>query len=461
MKLKGLASKIIVTILYVLPVIFFTIVYFLQVVSSEDIYQGAGRPVSIIVDALSAFHWSARLGDMYAWSVINFFDYKYSFGVDTFFRLFDVILVFGIFFIMTSIILGRRPKWQIKDALLFCVSFLAVFLSPYSRPIMSSFSQIHNYLPIALLSLLFLLPFARQLRGHLLPRSRINKILMLIVGFLFGFSSNVTPVTFLITAGLVVLYERFIKERKTQLKDIFTSWQFFALIGIFLALVVMYVMGSGVSSYTHGYDSGYVSISDLIVHPGSKGVVVLGNIVHNFQSVVPMILLMSFATLFEYVIYRKTLMPRRQELVPGVKFSLICLVFFSIHILAVSQVDISTMTRILLPAYICAVVSILFTVNRLVNILKIHNKTLVLISLLTIFLTFIITLDIGIGMIKHQQQSSVVLDRIKNAQTAIVCVTPAENPTAKSPLLKYYQRELFVTWAMPEVIYGKQVVWCR
>src|SRR5665647_1458711 len=114
MKLRSTVSRIVVTILYALPVLFFSIVYFLQVVSSEAIHQGAGRPLSIIPDMLSAFHWSARLGDMYAWSTINFFDYKYSFGIDTIFRLFDVVLAFGIFFIMTKIILGRRPKWQIQ-----------------------------------------------------------------------------------------------------------------------------------------------------------------------------------------------------------------------------------------------------------------------------------------------------------------------------------------------------------
>ena len=92
---------------------------------------------------------------MYAWPVINFFDYTYKFGVDTIFRLLDVVTAFAIFFLITTIALGRRPRWNVQDALLFGISFLAVFLSDYSRSLVSSFSHIHNYLPTTLLPLLF------------------------------------------------------------------------------------------------------------------------------------------------------------------------------------------------------------------------------------------------------------------------------------------------------------------
>jgi hypothetical protein len=78
-----------------------------------------------------------------------------------------------------------------------------------------------------------------------------------------------------------------------------------------------------------------------------------------------------------------------------------------------------------------------------------------------VLLTAVITADIGMMMLRHQQQAKVVLDRIKYSETNDVCVTPADNPTAKSPVLKYYQRELFVDWAMPVTIYDKQVDWCK
>lgn len=463
MKVKKLTSTATAAALFTLPAVFFSIVYFLQVVSSEDIFQGAGRPVSIINDALSAFHWSARLGDMYAWSVINFFDYTYKFGVDTIFRLVDVFLAIGIFFIMSVLVLGRRPRLEIRDALLFGISFLVFFLSDYSRSLMASFSQIHNYLLIAFLSLVFLLPFVRQLRGKYLSPKPLNKLMMLVLGFFFAFSSNVTPVAFLTTAGLVVLYDRAVLKRAISFKKILQSWQIFAVIGMLAAMFVMYVIGPGFSSYTHGYNSSYVSIKSLITAPLVNGPALIGNMVHNFQSVASALLMMLLVVLIEYVIARKKLIPKQQEPIAGIRFSAIALLFFIINILAVSQIDVpsSKMTRILLPAYICVIVSVLFTVNRLLILADVKKKTLLLFALPVLLLTSVITADIGTVMVRHRQQASVVLERIKDTESKDVCVTQADEPTAKSPVLKYYQAKLFIDWSMPATIYNKQVNWCK
>ena len=461
MKTRSVISAVTVAALFVLPALFFSVVYFLQVVSSEDIYQGAGQPVSMINDALNAFHWSARFGDMYAWSVINFFDYTYQFGPDTIFRLIDVILAIGIFFIMTTLVLGRRPRFEMRDALIFGISFLAVFLSDYSRSLVSGFSQIHNYLFIAAFSLIFLLPFVLQLRGKVLSPRPLNKLLMFIAGFLFAFSSNVTPATFLITASLVIFYDRVVLKHTIGLNKVLNSWQIFAVVGMLIAMFIMYVFGPGVSSYTHGYNSSYVSIGSLVATPLTSGIALIGNMAHNFQSIAPALLMMMLVVLVEYVIARKKLIPKQQELIDGVRFSAIALIFFVVHVLAVSQIDIAGLTRILLPAYICVVVSVLFTVNRLLILGSVRKRTLILIAMPVVLLTSVITADIGIMMLRHQQQAKVVLERIKHSEAKDVCVTPADNPTAKSPVLKYYQRELFVDWAMPATIYDKQVNWCK
>ena len=461
MKIRSALPAATTAALFALPTLFFIVVYFLQSVSSEDIYQGAGQSPAVIHDAIAAFHWSARFGDMYAWSVINFFDYTYRFGIDTIFRALDVILAIGIFLIMTRLILDRRPRFEVKDTLIFCLSFLAVFLSDYSRSLISGFSHIHNYLLLTIFSLLFLLPFVYQLRGATIaPRPRM-KLLMFVVGFLFAFSSNVTPVVFLMTTGLVVLYNRIALKRTIDFDKILRSWQIFAVAGILLAMLVMYVFGPGVSSYTHGYNSSYVSIANLIASPAASGVALLGNMAHNFRSVSPAILMMIFAALVEYIIARKKLIPKRRESVDGVKFSVVALLFFILHVFAVSQIDITGMTRILIPAYICVVVSVLFTVNRLFMIGNIKQGLLMMTAMPLLLLTSIITVDIGIMMVRHQQQENVVLERIKRSKSKDACVTRADNPTVKSPVLKYYQRELFVDWAMPATIYDKQVNWCK
>lgn len=462
-KVKKFISAATVVALFALPVLFFSIVYFLQVVSSEDIFQGAGRPVSIINDAINAFHWSSRLSDMYAWSVINFFDYTFKFGVDTIFRLIDVIFAAGIFYVTSVLVLDRRPRLKIRDALLFGISFLALFLSDYSRSLITSFSQIHNYLLITLLSLLFLLPFARQLRGKYLSPRPLTKFIMLVLGFLFAFSSNVTPAAFLITAGLVIFYDRLVRKRTINFNKILQSWQIFAVTGMVVAMFVMYVMGPGVSSYTHGYNGSYVSIESLITAFLANGPALIGNMVHNFQSVTSALLMMLLVVLVEYVIARKKLITKQQEPIAGIRFSVIALLFFIINILDVSQIDVpsSKMTRILLPAYICVIVSVLFTVNRLLILADIKKKTLFLLAIPILLLTTVITADIGTVMVRHRQQASAVLEKIKHTDSKDVCVTQADEPTAKSPLLKYYQAKLFIDWSMPATIYDKQVNWCR
>lgn len=463
MRLKKYISVLTIVALFALPILFFAIVYFLQVVSSEDIFQGAGRPVSIINDAINAFHWSARLSDMYAWLVINFFDYTFKFGIDTIFRLVDVTLAAGIFYVMGVIVLDRRPRLEIRDALLFGISFLALFLSDYSRSLITSFSHIHNYLLITLLSLLFLLPFVRQLRGKYLSPRPITKFMMLVIGFLFAFSSNVTPATFIITAGLVNSYDRLAQRRTFNFNKILHSWQIFAVAGMLVAMFVVYVIGPGFSSYTHGYNSSYVSIKSLITTPLASGAALVGNMAHNFQLAASALLTMLLVVLVEYVIARKKLIPKHKEPIAGIGFSAIALLFFIVHILAVSQIDVpaSKMTRILLPAYICVIVSVLFTVNRLLILADIKKNILFILAIPVILLTSVITADIGAVMVQHRQQASIVLERIKHTEGKDVCVTQADEPTAKSPILKYYQAKLFIDWSMPATIYNKQVDWCK
>ena len=100
--------KILTGALFILPVVFFGVCYFLMTVWGEDIIQGAGTTPDVWNDIKGAFMHNSRLSDMYAWTVINFFDFQYSFGVDTIFRLIDVVMAAGIFYLMTSMMLGRR-----------------------------------------------------------------------------------------------------------------------------------------------------------------------------------------------------------------------------------------------------------------------------------------------------------------------------------------------------------------
>ena len=120
-------KKFLAVLLYSIPVAFFIVCYFMIITSGEDIFQGAKSQVDIIGDATAAFKHSVRLADMFAWSVINFFDYNYSFGPDTIFRLLDVLMALSIFYMATYLILRRRPRLELPDAAVFSSIFLAFF----------------------------------------------------------------------------------------------------------------------------------------------------------------------------------------------------------------------------------------------------------------------------------------------------------------------------------------------
>ena len=150
--MKKSQIKILASLLYSLPIIFFLVSYFLITTSGEDIFQGAnnfrtGLALNPLGDAINAFNFNSRITDMYAWPVIDYFDYQFAFGPDIIFRLIDVIIASAVFYFATYIILSRKPKLIIKDALIFCAIFSVFIVTPIGRVFYLEFSMIHNYVP--------------------------------------------------------------------------------------------------------------------------------------------------------------------------------------------------------------------------------------------------------------------------------------------------------------------------
>ena len=92
-------------------------------VTGEDIFQGANIKSGFLEGMVNAFRYNARLSDMYAWGAIRFFDYQYSFGIDTVFRIIDVILALGIVYLISMLIVGRKLRFELRDALVFKPTF--------------------------------------------------------------------------------------------------------------------------------------------------------------------------------------------------------------------------------------------------------------------------------------------------------------------------------------------------
>lgn len=444
-------------ILYSTPVIFFLISYFLIITSGEDIYQGASTPVNIVGDMIAAFRHSVRLADMFAWSIINFFDYVFFFGIDTIFRLIDVACALSIFYMATYITLGRRPRLRLPDASIFCAIFLGVFLTSNGLTLYAGFSKIHNYLFICFFTLLFGIFYIRDLWGRPAPTAKLFTPAMLVLGFLFGFASNVTAIVFLLALICFGIY-RFISAPKTRIKDLKTflfSWRFAGVLGIIISIVVMYGIGSGLGDYNT--DPAYVAALDFLpfeeifTSPLSSLIRILKHNIYNFAHFFfPFVLVLVPCFLYGLK-YRPNFSNLKKE-----KDFLIASTFFIIlHIIAMSQIYYPT--RLVLPAYLFAL-SVFFYILR--KIFKIKLSMLKALSVVLAIIAISLTVVRFYFAFSYVKKVTPVLNNIKTSPESEICVSKEAVFSKSLPYIHLGQEEFLVDWALPQTIYNKTVFIC-
>ena len=449
-------NKILAIILYLLPILFFIVSYFLITTSGEDVHQGAGSlrngiELNATDDMANAFKHSGRITDMYAWSVIDLYDYQYQFGIDTLFRIIDVILISSSFYLATSIILGRRPKLIIKDALVFCSTFVAVVFSMFGRRLYTEFSMIHNYVPLVFVTLLFGIPYLKLL----LYRPATHKpillaILLLPLGIIFGLSTTITPLAFLAT---VIIY--LIIDHKNLPK--LPAWFFTGLIGLVIGSAISFFLSSGINDYTNNpvaaANFDYISLAEFFSNPFSTAPRLLFHLAYNFgilllPLVIYFIAAVFFSKSFRQVFVKhpfKSLSKNTKRLI--ISFSL----FIIIHTLATIQ--IKTPPRILIPAYFAGVILIF---KIFVPHIKSHLFAPTII-VLTISAVVLHTVFLSI----YHAKAGAILEEIKSSPDDSLCIDWSRNVADRIPIINLSQEYLLVDWGYPEPIYGKSVTICQ
>lgn len=455
------------------------ICYFVIITSGEDIWQGAASQVDIIGDSLAAFNHSVRLADMFAWSIINFFDYSYHFGPDTILRLVDVFAAFSIFYMATYIVLRRRPRLKLADATVFCGIFLAVFLTSNGLTLYAGFSKIHNYLFITFFSLVFGIFYLRDLWGREAPKTKLFPLIMLVLGFLFGFASNVTAIVFLIALAIYGLY---IHSKSGLYKFIF-SWRFMGVIGILLSIALMYLVGNGLGDYdtnpAYLTVCDYVPLAEIFENFGASFPRLIWHNVYNFGR----FLLPFLVATLPVAIYGllKHLKPNFKALKPHKNFLVASLIFVFIHVFAMSQIIYPT--RLVLPAYIFGFSIFFFVLKEIFVTAKVKDvvsekaaalkkvdfkkagtlasKTLKNVAVVFLILATAITVMRGYFAVTYVSRINAVLEEIKNTETEIYCVD-LKTATAESlPYIHLGQEDFLVDWAMPQTIYQKTITYCE
>ena len=449
-------NKLISLLFYLLPIIFFIISYFLITTSGEDIHQGAGNlsngaTLAPLQDASNAFNHSGRITDMYAWVVIDLFDYQFSFGIDTIFRLFDVFLISASLYLSTYIVLGRRPKLLIRDSLTFCAIFVAIVFSMFGRRLYSEFSMIHNYVPLVFITLLFSIPYLRfMLKKPIKNRPQLLPIIMLLLGFLFGMSTTITPLAFLVVTIIYIIV-----KHKTLPK--IPIWFYSGLVGLIIGFCISFFLSSGMNSYTtnpistQAFD--YVSINDFFTNPFQAIPRLIFHLIYNSALVLlPLIVLLIAAIVFSGK-YRQIFIKHSFKPLSENTRCLILVfsLFILIHLLATIQ--IKSPPRILIPAYLSGIILIfkLFTP---------YIKSALLGKAIIFFTISAIVLHTTFLSIYHARMAS-VLTEIKNTpEGSTYCIEHSVNNAPRIPLINLSQEFMVVDWGYPEPIYGKDVIFC-
>ena len=458
------ARRILSILLYSLPILFFIVCYFLIITSGEDIFQGAGSTPNIIGDSIDAFHHSSRLADMYTWSIINFFDYSFSFGPDTIFRLIDVFAAVGILYMVTYIALKHRPKLCLKDASVFGLSFLFVFLTWHGYTLYSGFSAIHNYLFIAFFTLLFLIFYIRELWGRPacpLKNKKLFAVLMFILGFIFGFASNVTSIVFLLALAVYAIYLK-IKKQKLRLKEFFLSWRGASILGILIAIALIYIVGNGLSDYEATSDYvvtyDYLPLSDIFANiPDAIRRIFLHNVKNFGRFIVPFVIAIVPLLVTIFIATKQKLIKLAKFTANEKNFLVAAFSFIILHILIFSQLEYPT--RLVLPAYLLAIAVFLFIAKHYLEKLKTRILPFVLASIIIILSSGLIVVRTYFA-IDYRNKTLPALEVIKDSDSPSLCLDKNTITSKSIPLIHLGQDSLLAEWALPETIYNKSVTIC-
>lgn len=443
-------------LIYLIPILFFIVSYFLITASGEDIHQGAnnfanGVSIDIANDAMSAFHHSGRITDMYAWTIIDFYNYQFKFGIDTIFRIIDVLMISGTLYIATYFVLSRQPKLIIKDALIFCGIFISIIFTMFGRQLYSEFSMIHNYVPLVFFTLLFTIPYFKLLIGKSVNNKyHLLTILWPIIGFIFGMSTTVTPLAFLFTAifYLIITHKKPVK---------LPAWFYAGLTGLIIGFCISFFLSSGMNNYADNpitaAEFDYVSLSAFFQNPFTTIPKLLFHLLWNGGMVlIPLFGLVVIASLFSQTFRQiftkhplKKLSPRTKKIL--LVFSL----FIAIHILGTIQ--IKSPPRILIPVYLVGVILVF-------SVFASHIKSKIVGSAIITFGIIALVIHTTFLTLYHTKASN-ILNEIKNSPESGLCFDRAYTDSLRIPIINLSQEPLLVDWGYPEPIYGKDIIFCK
>lgn len=253
-----------------------------------------------------------------------------------------------------------------------------------------------------------------------------------------------------------------IKKQKLHLREFFLSWHGASILGILIAIALIYIVGNGLTDYESTSDYivtyDYLPLSDIFTNiPDAIRRIFLHNVKNFGRFIVPFIIATVPLLTAIFISAKQKLIKLTKFTAKEKNFLFATISFIVLHILIFSQLEYPT--RLILPAYLLAIAVFLFIAKHYLDNLKTRIIPFVLASTMIILGTGLVIARAYFA-IDYRDKVLPTLEMIKNSDNSSLCLDKETIISKSIPLIHLGQDSLLADWALPETIYNKSVTIC-
>ena len=369
-----------------------------------------------------------------------FMDTQTALGFGLILRLIDAAICVALIYLLTVFILKRHPRLVYKDALIYLGLFVLLMLFETSETFMYRFSYVHNYILALLATVGFLLPY----RLNLHTSKPLALIGMVLLGFLFGISNEITPIAviiILVALGIIhkittgITIKRFAKDYRLQLAGV---------LGILLGLLFFYI-GAGIEGRTNGgyglvYE--YIHLGELFSHPRYFIATFIDHFWYNIRYLAFALVLLLLITFSAFVRHKQS---QPNQLPLYLCILAFCLLFLGASSLIKLHDDIYT--RFLLPVYVAVFVGIFVYLNEQLSLADVNLQTFTKIScIVCLGISVLMTIDMTYAMLRYHIKVAPLCEQIIQDGQVITIEEFSESPYMESSPIFHFRQLTPVNW---------------
>lgn len=388
--------------------VFFVVLYFLMTFTYEDFFQKNAHLQATVPEILrDIYGYLPRIGEFFQRIAIHFMTPQLSFGLDMVFRLVIAGIATGLIYFSSVLVLGRKLKLCYRDVLVFLGIFSFLMISQARLVFVVSFNIVNNYALAMLLLVLVALVFRLKMMG-----GKWYKLFgVLILGFLFGTSTEISTIAVLAIVMICVIMQ--LLRKKIFFKDLFFKYRMQSMVvfGTILGLVFFY-LGAGIGDRANGgYGElfNYVSPLGIFGEPLATIKALLGHLVDNIQLLFFAVPLMLVYILMEFMVFGKN-KNTDFKIWQCILFIFCCLYMGGSSVVVPPDYAYG---RFMAPIYLSIAVASLMFIVRLIEYARVKEKSLMVTMLVLIVIAGLMFADMGVAYLNYNLEMGKILYAIE------------------------------------------------